>query len=76
MYIYIYIYIYKKNILQPKWRPRTQVAFRKKQEKGQVYFTDFGKVRNKFEHQENKLQSSRNNWSDPELTPSHFSITG
>ena len=59
-----------------KDRSRTQVAFWKKQEKGQVYFTDFGQVRNKFEHQENKLQSFSNNWSDPELTPSHFNITG
>ena len=39
-------------------------------------FTDFGQKKNKFEHQKNKLQSSRNNWSNPELTPSHVNITG
>ena len=75
IYIYIYIYIYKKHFATKMASTNTS-CFLKKAGKGQVYFTDFGKVRNKFEHQENKLQSSRNNCSDPELTPSHFNITG
>ena len=87
--IYIYICIYKtfcnQNGVWGKNCKRRYVTnkscFFKKAEKRAsfgliVNFPDFGQVKNKFEHQKNKLESSRNNWSDPERTPSHVNITG
>ena len=32
-------------------------------------------MKNKFEHQTKKLQSSTNNWPDPELTLSHQGVS-
>ena len=38
-----------------------------------VNIKDFEQVKNKFKHQNKKLQSSTNNRPDPELTLSHVS---